>query len=81
MDPSVDFDIPVFKTLPEILKINNQKIDDSKEDLRYIDITEIQDAEPFSNNKKCYLTLILLGIILGIFLFRHFCFFFLFKKN
>jgi hypothetical protein len=81
MDPSVNYDIPIFKTLPKILRNDNQKIDSNKENLRYIDITEIQDAEPFSNNKKYYFTLILFGIILGIFLFRYFCFFFFFKKD
>ena len=80
MDPSVDFDIPIFKTLPEIIQQNNYKIDDDKTPLKYIDITKIQDAEPFTN-KSCCLTCVLFIIILCIFLFRYFYFFFFFKKD
>lgn len=80
MDPSVNFDIPIFKTLPKIIRQNNYKIDDDKTPLSYIDITKIQDAEPFSN-RNYYLITILFIIILFMFFFRHFCFFFFFKKD
>ena len=82
MDPSVDFDIPIFKTLPKIIKQDNYKIDDDKTPLNYIDITKIQDAEPFRNsNKNGYLITILFILILFMFFFRYFCFFFFFKKD
>ena len=80
MDPSVDFDIPIFKTLPKIIRQDNFKIDDDKTPLNYIDITKIQDAEPFSN-RNSYLITILFILILFIFFFRYFCFFFFFKKD
>ena len=76
MDPSVNFNIPIFKTLPTILRNNYEKKDNKyenqDEDLKIIDITKIQNLEPFTNNKRFYLTFILFGIILGIFLFRYF---------
>jgi len=72
MDPSVNFDIPIFKSLPEII-INENRNENDVKNLENINIIEIQDKEPFINkNLKINFTFILVMIILLIYFFKIF---------
>ena len=56
------FDVPVFQSLPS--KVENKNKDDNK--LNKISITDMYKDEPF-NNKKKYLSILFILIILFIF--------------
>ena len=60
MDKDVYYDIPIFKTLPQIIPdtTNTQNIE-----LTNISVEKDYQLEPFSNNKNNYITYIFLLIV------------------
>lgn len=75
MNNSTKFDIPVFTTLPAILTHNYDDSTFLKKNLNNINITEIEDSEPFIN-KKNNILVILFSIIIFIFILKVFYFFY-----
>jgi len=63
------FDVPVFQSLPS--KVENKNKDDKNYKLNKISITDMYKDEPFDNKKK-YLSILFILIILFIFFNLYF---------
>ena len=69
MDTDVYYDIPIYKTLPTILRNNEYSNSKSQEKIKLYDISieKIYQSEPFTNYKNNYIIIILFFIIIIIF--------------
>jgi hypothetical protein len=67
MDTDVYYDIPIYKTLPSIIRNNEYSKPDEKIELNDISIEKIYQLEPFSNTKNNYILLLFFFIIIIIF--------------
>ena len=76
MDTDVYYDIPIYKTLPTIIRNNEYSNTNLKEKekekikLYDISIEKIYQSEPFSNYRNNYTIIILFFIIIIIFLYN-----------
>ena len=81
MDTDVYYDIPIYKTLPTIIRnddyTNSKEKEKEKVKLYDISIEKIYQSEPFTNYRNNYTIIILFFIIIIIFLYN----FLNFKKN
>jgi hypothetical protein len=79
MDTDVYYDIPIYKTLPTIIRNDEYTKSKEKEKIQLYDISieKIYQSEPFSNYRNNYTIIILFFIIIIIFLYN----FFIGKKN
>ena len=70
MDTDLFYDIPIYKTLPTIIR--NDEYSNSKEKIKLYDISieKIYQSEPFSNYRNNYTIIILFFIIIIIFLYN-----------
>ena len=65
MDTDVYYDIPIYKTLPSIIRNNEySKKDIQKVEINDISIEKIYQLEPFNNYKKNYIILFFFIIII-----------------
>ncbi len=71
MDTDVYYDIPIYKTLPSIIRDGNYSKPEEKIELNDISIEKIYQLEPFDNIKNNYI-LIFFFIIIIIFLYKIF---------
>ena len=78
MDTDVYYDIPIYKTLPTIIRNNEYSNTNLKEKekekikLYDISIEKIYQSEPFTNYRNNYTIIILFLIIIIIFLYNFF---------
>jgi hypothetical protein len=71
MDTDLYYDIPIYKTLPTIIRNNEYSKEKEKIKLYDISIEKIYQSEPFSNYRNNHI-IILFFIIIIIFLFKFF---------
>ena len=74
MDTDVYYDIPIYKTLPSIIRNDEYTNSKEKEKIKLYDISieKIYQSEPFSNYRNNYTIIILFFIIIIIFLYNFF---------
>ena len=74
MDTDVYYDIPIYKTLPTIIRNDEYTKSNEKEKIKLYDISieKIYQLEPFRNYKNNYTVIILFFIIIIIFLYNFF---------
>lgn len=82
MNTSLKYNIPIYSSLPPILRNSMNKMDTEKkpdesfkkDDLNNVDITKIENSEPFLIQNNYYLIYIFI-ILIFIYLIRIFYFF------
>jgi len=72
MDTDVYYDIPIYKTLPTIIRNDEYTKPEEKIKLYDISIEKIYQSEPFNNYRNNYTIIILFFIIIIIFLYNFF---------
>ena len=82
MNSSLKYDIPIYNSLPPILRDSMNKNDNSKkpdesfkkDDLINVDITKIENSEPFLTQNNYYLIYIFI-LLIFIYLIKIYYFF------
>jgi hypothetical protein len=73
-DNNLEYDIPVFRTLPEILR-DSDDIVNEKDDLHDISVEKLYQLETFESNEKkrknrIYFIILFFAIVLLVYLIR-----------